>query len=82
MLTPTHYWRPRRRRSRLVAAVVAQAASYIPPLGLRPIVKPAHRYAIRAPDTAARRGADHIVWLLAGDAIARRIARQHARGTR
>jgi len=77
MLTPTCYYRPRRPRAQLLAALLAEAASYIPPRGLRPIVAPANRYVNSGQRTACRRGADHLVWLLAGDGIARRIARQH-----
>ncbi len=71
------YFRPRRRHARHLAGAVATVASYCPPLSLHLVVRPLNAYANGDGPAGTRRAARSLVFLLVGDALTRRVWRQH-----
>ena len=78
-MTKLTYYTPHSRLARLIAPLLANAASYFPPRALRPIVRPCVRAWRHSRRPALRRRASRAIDLIVGDGMAIRIKRQHPR---
>lgn len=78
-MTKLTYYTPRSPLQRLLAPLVANAVSYLPPRALRPIVRPCVRASNHSRRPALRRRATRAINLIVGDGMAIRIKRHSAK---
>lgn len=76
-MTKLTMFTPQTRLQRLLAPIVANAVSYLPPRALRPFVAPLREVSNNSRRRRAGRLATRTIYLIAGDGMAIRINRQH-----
>jgi len=74
-MTKLTFYTPRSPLTRLLAPLVANAASYFPPEALRPVVRPCVRASNHSRRPALRRHASRTINLIVGDGMITSAAR-------